>query len=118
MHLIYGRAKLAVPLFPKDAQIVSFYDTSPTEFPPTISVHEADTIQIDLDRQKMSSLGISIADATGAMNAMSLKNATPELLNRVKQLGVNAADGKSHRLGDFAEIKIVREPNHFIRRWP
>jgi multidrug efflux pump subunit AcrB len=132
-HDVERRARLAVPVFPGGVRLGKVDDVSGSPFPPVVHIRDVDKVKLLFDRKKLLSLGVSLRDALEAINKdnevagyqdaagirfLAETPATADSVKRLKDLNVKSPDGRNHRLEDFAEIKLVREPDHLIRRWP
>jgi multidrug efflux pump subunit AcrB len=122
-QLAEGRTQLAVPAFPNGARLRGVADVSRTPFPPVVGIRDVDHADFRLIRDRMASLGISVASVTEALSdAFGKEGASGQsaanLKKRLKELTVKSSDGKTYHIPDFVEIRIVREPDHCIRRWP
>lgn len=110
--LVKNRLQLAVPVLPHRAKVGNVEDMSGKPIPPLPEIHEVYSNYTDIDRTKAARLGISMQTASDEVHK-ALKSSSP-----LDDVTIASADGKKVRLGDFAKIRTVHEPNYRVHRFP
>jgi multidrug efflux pump subunit AcrB len=110
--LVKNRFQLAVPILPDMAKVGNVVDVSGKPIPPLPEIREVDEQYVDLDREKISKLGIPLQTIR-------------DEIKKAKKLGlprgdvtIELAGGKKVHLSDFAKIRMVHEPNYRVHRFP
>jgi multidrug efflux pump subunit AcrB len=128
--LVTNRTHLAKRFLPKAAEISRVQKVVSPTIPSEAEIKEIDSLDVDVDRDKASQLGLSLddvfqdinkriagnSDSKSAEGSQSLENDISKKEELAKQLIFKTAEGKECRLADFATIKTVRKPNMRILR--
>jgi len=104
-------------LLPADADGASVLLQPPGIPIPRPAIWQVQEIQVLLDRDKVKALGISPAEMDRAMAPAAEKSRPTNKDANALAATVLQVDGKSVRLGDVAEFKVVAVPSHVVRTY-
>jgi len=107
-----ARTQLAVPVLPSGAKIREVADVSGQTIPPPLDIHNVDSFEVNINREKAARLGVALSEISQAMKEAQKPG---KIFSEVK---IKSSDGKTILLTDVATIKTVSEPDHIVVRWP
>ena len=105
---------------PAGAKIGEVEVVASRPFQPEIDVTMADAFEIHLDRDLTAAQGLTPEEFVKVMwNAEALDQvASPEAIIAAENTEITLPNGDHVRLAEIAEITIVQQPSHIVRRWP
>lgn len=107
---------------PADAYVSQFQSLKHFSAPPEIKIRTVSHFQLSIDGKKGARYGIPRHAVFAQIKAQSIDlNERPpkeKTLQALRGLSIRTPGGKTIRLRDLAEIKIVKTPSHRVRHWP
>jgi Cu/Ag efflux pump CusA len=121
-HAVIERLASMVKKLPDDAYLSQFLFCDNFTALPKVKIRPVAHLQLSIDRKALARHGLPIHALLARIKGQSIDlNERPpqeKTLKALRRLSIRAPSGKTLRLRDLAEIKVVNTPSHRVSHWP